>query len=99
MIAPGSLRAIVMTRHDPPWPLHRMHLDGMVRQLRAADLAFDADEAAALFAQMAVDVTAEQLLRLLTRTEGWAAGLRLAAMGVSAASDPEKFIDEFSGAE
>ena len=95
----GSLRAIVLTRHDPPWPLHRMQLEGMLAELRAADLAFDADEAAELFAQMAVFVTADQLTLLLTRTEGWAAGLRLAALGVSGAPDPGRFIGEFSGDE
>jgi LuxR family maltose regulon positive regulatory protein len=95
----GSLRAIVLTRHDPPWPLHRMQLEGMLAELRAADLAFDADETAELFAQMSVFVTTDQLTLLLNRTEGWAAGLRLAALGVSSAPDPARFIGEFSGDE
>ncbi len=95
--AAPRLRTIVISRHDPPWPVHRMQLDGRVRELRAADLAFDQDEAAALFRQMDVPLTPHQLDTLLVRTEGWAGGLRLAGLGISTAHDPMRFIDDFSG--
>jgi LuxR family maltose regulon positive regulatory protein len=97
--ASRKLRIIAVTRHDPPWPLHTMRLDGRVRELRAADLAFHRDEAAALFAQMDVEVTGDQLGELVLRTEGWAAGLRLAVLGLRGAADREEFVERFSGDE
>lgn len=97
--APRNLRTIALTRHDPPWPLHTMKLDGRLRELRAADLAFDETEAVALFDQMDVAVSPEQLASLVRRTEGWAAGLRLAGLGVASAPHPDQFISEFSGDE
>jgi LuxR family maltose regulon positive regulatory protein len=94
---PETLRVVVATRHDPPWPLHRLRVEGRVEVLRASDLAFDPAESAAMFKQVAVTVTDDQLDRLLDRTEGWAAGLQLAALGIASASDPAQFIAEFSG--
>ncbi len=95
--ASDNLRVVIATRHDPPWPLHRMRLDGQLGVLRAADLAFDLDESATMFEQLAVTVTDSGLDRLLSRTEGWAAGLQLAALGISNARDPDQFIAAFSG--
>ena len=81
---PSTLSRLVTTRRDPPWPLVRLRLAGLVAEIRAADLAFRADEAAELFTQLRVDVTGPQLQRLVERTEGWAAGLRLAAVHLKA---------------
>ena len=93
------LRVIAVTRHDPPWPLHTMRLDGRVQELRAADLAFDETEALAMFSTLDLEVTTDQVELLVARTEGWAAGLRLAALGISSSPDREEFIAEFSGDE
>jgi LuxR family transcriptional regulator, maltose regulon positive regulatory protein len=76
------LRLVLITRADPNLPLHRLRLSGDLTEIRAADLAFTADEAVALFANDGLDVHAIPLDRLLERTAGWAAGLRLAAVAL-----------------
>jgi LuxR family transcriptional regulator, maltose regulon positive regulatory protein len=77
-----QLRLVLITRRDPTLPLHRLRLNGDLTEVRAADLAFTATEAAALFTNHGLDVTAVPMERLLERTEGWAAGLRLAALAL-----------------
>jgi LuxR family maltose regulon positive regulatory protein len=94
---PPGVRFVVGTRRDPPWPLHRLRLAGLVTQIRALDLAFRADEAAALLAGSGVDLDEVHLQRLVRRTEGWAAGLRLAALELAHSDDPAGFVDRFSG--
>lgn len=91
------LRLIAITRHDPPWPLHRMRLDGLLADLRTAELAFDADEAAELFDRLDLQLDPGQIDHLLERTQGWAAGLRLAAMGALSATDSDAFVEILSG--
>jgi len=93
----GRLHLVAVARHDPPWPLHRMRLDGLLVNVRAESLAFDAAEAAELFASLGVAVTAERVGQLVGRTQGWAAGLRLAAMGASTAADPDRYLATVSG--
>ena len=78
--AASRLRLVVISRHEPPWPLHRMRLDGLLMDLRGDVLAFGVDEAAALFEQLGLELTDDQLDHLVSRTRGWAAGLRLAAI-------------------
>jgi LuxR family maltose regulon positive regulatory protein len=95
---PGGLRLVVLTRRDPPWPLHRLRLAGLLAQVRAADLAFVAAEARELFALVGVDLTTDQLDLLVARTDGWAAGLRLAALPLRAPGvDAAGFLASFSG--
>ena len=94
---PGGLHFVVTTRRDPPWPLHQLRLAGVLTEIRAADLSFGIDETAELFAQLQIDLDAERLGRLVERTEGWAAGLRLAALDMQGAEDPAGFVDRFSG--
>jgi LuxR family transcriptional regulator, maltose regulon positive regulatory protein len=77
-----QLRLILLTRSDPTLALHRLRLRGDVAEIRAADLAFTADEAAAMFALDGFDVASLPLDRLLERTEGWAAGLRFVALAL-----------------
>ncbi|MFC5235202.1 LuxR C-terminal-related transcriptional regulator [Pseudonocardia zijingensis] len=84
---PPPFRLLVTTRRDPPWPLARLRLAGLVAEVRAADLAFRTDEAADLFARLGVGVTAAQLEQLVERTEGWPAGLRLVALHLAAIDD------------
>lgn len=86
--APGQLRLIVVARSDPPLPVHRMRLAGELGEIRAADLAFTADETRRLFAQHGVELTGTELDQVLRRTEGWAAGVRLAAMSLEGVAGP-----------
>lgn len=95
--APQRLRPFLITRHDPPWPQHRMRLDGLLRDIRGDVLAFDLDEAAAMFELTDIRLPADQVRHLVERTQGWAAGLRLAALGASTAEDPVAFAEDVSG--
>jgi LuxR family transcriptional regulator, maltose regulon positive regulatory protein len=88
---PG-LRLVVSSRIDPFLPLHRYRLAGELAELRAADLAFDVREARLLMAQHGITLPAELLEALTKRAEGWAAGLRLAAISMRGNPDPEQFI-------
>ena len=94
---PPYLALLVTTRRDPPWPLTQLRLAGMVAEVRAADLAFRGEEAAALFLQLGVGVTGAQLEQLVQRTEGWPAGLRLAAMHLKGVADVAAAVEAFSG--
>ncbi len=90
---PG-LRLVVASRMDPLLPLHRYRLAGQLTEIRAVDLAFSVDEAGALLAQHGSILTADSLESLTQRTEGWAAGLRLAAISLSTHPDPGQFVKE-----
>ena len=94
---PRVLRFVATTRRDPPWPLDRLRLAGVITEVRAADLAFRVDETAALLDQLGIDLDHAHVGRLIERTEGWAAGLRLAALQLQAGRDPAGFVDAFSG--
>ncbi|MET7992107.1 LuxR C-terminal-related transcriptional regulator [Amycolatopsis sp. NPDC005232] len=78
-LRPRGLRLVLSTRWDPPLPLARLRLSGRLVDLRSDHLQFRPDEAAALLASEGVAISPEQVDRLVTRTEGWASGLRLAA--------------------
>lgn len=97
--APARFHLLISTRRDPPIGLHLLRVAGLVTEIRAADLAFDADEARELLSSVGVELTEEDLGRLCHRTEGWAAGLRLAAMSLVGRDDPGGFVAEFSGSE
>ena len=94
---PPGFSLLVTTRRDPPWPLPRLRLAGLVSDVRAADLAFGYDEAAELFAQLMIAVDAAGLERLVDRTEGWPAGLRLVALHLSGQDDVAAAVAAFSG--
>ena len=97
--APPQLRFVLATRHDLRLGLHRLRLAGELTELRADDLRFSVTEARALFGTAGVQLPADALARLRQRTEGWAAGLRLAALSLAGHADPERFAAEFSGSE
>jgi LuxR family maltose regulon positive regulatory protein len=97
--APVQLRTIVISRRDPKLGLHRLRLAGDLLELRAADLHFTPEEAGELLAGAGVDVPASDVSRLHERTEGWAAGLRLAALSLARHDAPARFVAEFSGSE
>ena len=94
---PRGLRMVVTTRRDPPWPLSQLRLAGVLSEIRASDLAFRADETRALLDRLGIDLDAVHVGRLVARTGGWAAGLRLAALELHNTPDPAGFVDGFSG--
>jgi LuxR family transcriptional regulator, maltose regulon positive regulatory protein len=96
---PPRLRVFLISRRDPELGLHRLRLAGELAELRSADLEFTADEAGELLAGAGVGVGSEDVARLHERTEGWAAGLRLAAMSLARHDSPGQFVAEFSGSE
>lgn len=78
---PPHLHLIISTRHDPPLPLARLRVSDRLLELRTADLRFSHEEIAAFFAQHArITLSAEEIVLLEERTEGWAAGLQLVAL-------------------
>ncbi len=97
--APPVLRLVLATRHDVRLGLHRLRLQGQLTEIRASDLRFTREEARALLEAAGVHLPEAALGRLWDRTEGWAAGLRLAALSLSGHPDPERFAEQFSGSE
>lgn len=93
---PGSVRLVVLSRSDPTLRLHRLRVGGQLTEIRTEDLAFDEQEAAALFDLHGLQLSREQLRVLRTRTQGWPAGLQLAAMSLDP-GDIDEGIDRFSG--
>ena len=79
---------------DPLLPLHRYRLAGELAEIGARDLAFTDAEAGELMARHGITLTADSLECLTRRTEGWAAGLRLAAISMGTHPDPERFVTE-----
>ena len=96
---PRLLYVVLATRHDPSLGLHRLRLAGELTELRAADLRLSAEEARQLLGASGVELSAKATATLLERTEGWAAGLRLATMSLAGHPDPERFVGEFAGSE
>ena len=94
--AGAGLRLAVTSRIDPLLPLHRYRVSGQLAEIRAADLAFSSDEAGQLLAQHGITLPADSLDCLVRRTEGWAAGLRLAALSMDAHPDPGQFVAELA---
>jgi LuxR family maltose regulon positive regulatory protein len=96
---PPQLRVILSTRHDPSLGLHRYRLAGELTEVRAGDLRFKLDETGQLLAAAGINLSDRAIISLLARTEGWVAGLRLAALSLAGQPDPERFVAEFSGSE
>jgi LuxR family transcriptional regulator, maltose regulon positive regulatory protein len=98
---PGQVTVAITTRADPPLPLSRLRARGELLELRAADLRFSADEADTFLNQvMGLSLAPQHVAALETRTEGWAAGLQLAALSARAHADLDDvdgFVDAFSG--
>jgi LuxR family maltose regulon positive regulatory protein len=90
----SGLRVVVSSRTDPPLRLHRYRLAGELAEIRANDLAFDLAEASLLMAQYRGTLSGDSLECLMRRTEGWAAGLRLAAISMDTHPDPDQFVKE-----
>jgi LuxR family transcriptional regulator, maltose regulon positive regulatory protein len=99
MRAPLELRFVLATRHDVRLGLHRLRLEGELAEIRADDLTFSVAEAKLLLEGAGVALPGPALATLHERTEGWAAGLRLAALSLARHPDPGRFAEEFSGGE
>src|SRR5580693_5745559 len=99
MRGPPELRFVLATRHDVRLGLHRLRLEGELTELRAPDLRFTLEEARELLRGAGVELPEPALALLHERTEGWAAGLRLAALSLAGHPDPERFAEQFSGSE
>ena len=96
---PAQLRVVLATREEPALGLHRLRLAGALAELRGPDLRFSLDETRALVRAGGITLSDAGLASLHERTEGWPAGLRLAAISLAAHPDPERFVSEFSGSE
>jgi LuxR family maltose regulon positive regulatory protein len=95
---PPGLRLLLASRADPPLPLARLRASGQLAELRERDLRFTAEEAAALLREaVGPDLLEEAVAALAARTEGWVAGLQLAALSLRGQPDIPGFLATFSG--
>ena len=96
---PPQVHAILTTRHDVRLGLHQLRLAGELAEIRAADLRFSERETRELLDASGITLSEAGAALLHQRTEGWAAGLRLAAISLAGHPDPERFVAEFSGSD
>ncbi len=95
---PPQMHLVIATREDPQLPLARLRVQGQLTELRATDLRFTPSEAAEFLNQvMGLSLSAEDIAALETRTEGWIAGLQLAAISMQGHQDATDFIKSFTG--
>jgi LuxR family transcriptional regulator, maltose regulon positive regulatory protein len=95
--AEPSPHVVIGSRTDPALPLQRLRLTGALSELNGIDLDFTIDESRALLANEGITLSRPALQRLWARTEGWAAGLRLAALSLTGHADPDTFVEDFAG--
>ena len=96
---PPEVNAVLATRRDLRLGLHQLRLAGELGELRAADLRFSERETRELLAASGVALSPAAAALLYQRTEGWAAGVRLAAISLVGHGDPERLVAEFSGSD
>ena len=95
---PASLRLVVASRVDPPLPLARLRARGQLAELRERDLRFTPEEAAELLrTAVGAELSDAAVAALEDRTEGWVAGLQLAALSLQGHANPAGFVEGFSG--
>ena len=96
---PQNAHAILTTRRELPLRLHQLRLAGELAEIRAADLRFTERETRELLGASGIALSEAGAALLHQRTEGWAAGLRLAAISLADHPDPDQFVAEFSGSD
>jgi LuxR family maltose regulon positive regulatory protein len=96
---PPGVRAILATRRDLPLRLHKLRLAGDLAEIRAEQLRFTEQETCRLLAAAGIALPEPVAAMLYQRTEGWAAGLRLAVLSLAGHPEPERFVAEFSGSD
>ncbi|HZB10751.1 MAG TPA: hypothetical protein VE525_16730, partial [Rubrobacter sp.] len=95
---PPGMHLVIATREDPQLPLARLRARGQLSEVRADDLRFTPDEAAEFLNEaMGLSLSKEDIAALETRTEGWIAGLQLAALSMRGLADATSFIKSFTG--
>ena len=95
---PPQMHLVIITREDPPLPLARLRARGQVTDIRQSDLKFTGEETADFLRQaMQLDLSPADIATLQGRTEGWIAGLQLAALSMQQSEDVRRFVAEFAG--
>ena len=95
---PPHIHVVVSTRTDPPFSLARLRVRGQLAEIRAADLSFTCEDAELFFTNvMALRLTPNDISTLVASTEGWIAGLQLAALSLQGRKDAQQFIATFAG--
>jgi LuxR family transcriptional regulator, maltose regulon positive regulatory protein len=95
---PPHMHLVIATREDPPLPLARLRVGGQLTEVRVTDLRFTHTEAAGFLNQMmGFNLEAQDIAALETRTEGWIAGLQLAAISMQGQKDTTSFVKSFTG--
>ncbi len=95
---PSQAQLVMATREDPPLPLAKLRARGQLTELRGSDLRFNMQEASGyLNGLMALNLSSALVEQLKTRTEGWIAGLQLAAVSLRGHSDAAGFVHSFTG--
>ena len=96
---PSQTRVVLSARSDPRLPLHRWRAAGRLGEIRAADLRLTASEVRQFVGKVGVEISAEDAAVLTERTEGWAAGVQLAALSMRHEPEPAQFIHNFAGTD
>lgn len=96
---PSQTRVVLSARSDPRLPLHRWRAAGRLGEVRAAELRMTASEVAQLVGNVGVEISPDDAAVLADRTEGWAAGVQLAALSMRREPEPAEFIRSFAGTD
>nr|WP_296764544.1 LuxR C-terminal-related transcriptional regulator [Rhodococcus sp. (in: high G+C Gram-positive bacteria)] len=96
---PRNVRTIIAGRFEPPLALQKLRLDGRVHDISASTIAFTSAEAQEMFTRSGTVLGQGDLTKVMGRTEGWAAGLRLATMALAGSPHPTSVIDAFTGTQ
>lgn len=95
---PPQMHMVIAARSDPPLPLARLRSQNQMTEIRASDLSFTKDEASIFFKEkLKYDLSSSDIELLESRTEGWIAGLQMAALSMQSRDDKSKFIQDFRG--
>ncbi len=98
-ITSGDVSVLVASRVTPDWPLAEWRMSGRLTEITSQDLAITVEETAALLAASGIDVSDEDVVRLVDRTEGWLGGVKLATLAIQRRSDPSDLIARFSATD